>query len=162
MRHRNSGRKLGRKSPQREALRRHVVCALFTHGRIETTVPKAKEFRPWAESLITTAKRGAAAKGASGGNVRLNAIRRLVSALHDETVAMKLVNEIGPRFADRPGGYTRILKKAMPRLGDRAPVAIFELVDFDAEGDAAAKASARAERDAKRKARAGGALPTES
>lgn len=154
MRHRNTGRKLGRQTNQREALRRHIVCALIRTGRIETTLPKAKEFRPWAESLITIAKRGAAAKARGEKVAHLNAYRRLMQALHDEDAVAKLVGEIAPQFADRPGGYTRILRNARPRLGDCATTAIFELLTFDAEADAARKSAAREARSAAAGARA--------
>ena len=139
MRHRKRGRKLGRQSHQRLALRRHVVCALFEHGRITTTLAKAKEFRPWAERLITIAKKAAAARAeddnatALNKAIALNGYRRLLKALHDEDIVAKLVEEIGPQFADRPGGYTRILRNAKGRLGDNAPTAVFELVTFEPE-----------------------------
>jgi len=151
MRHGNTGRKLGRKAAPRRALRRHVVCSLFTHGRIETTISKAKEFRPWAERMITIAKRGAAARAAGDTVTALNAYRRLIAELHDESVVVKLIEEIAPPFADRPGGYTRVLRTAKPRLGDNATTAVFELVSFDAESAAAAKAAARAARGSSRK-----------
>lgn len=131
MRHRKRGRKLGRQSHQRNALRRHVVCALFEHGRITTTLAKAKEFRPWAERLITIAKKAAAARAKDDATTALTGYRRLLSELHDETIVSKLVSEIGPQFADRPGGYTRILRMPMGRLGDNAPTAVFELVSYD-------------------------------
>lgn len=154
MRHRNTGRKLGRKTGPRKALRRHVVSALFRHGRIETTISKAKEFRPWAERMITIARRGASARAAGDRIAALNAYKRLIAELHDESVVVKLMEEIGPSFADRPGGYTRILRTAKPRLGDNATTAVFELVNFDAEAAAQSLASARAERDAARAKRA--------
>lgn len=150
MRHRNRGRKLGRKSGPRAALRRDVVNALFTHGRIETTLAKAKAFRPFAERQITTARRAAAARSAGDRVAALNAFRRLLVALHDETVATRLVEEIAPRFADRPGGYTRILRHSKGRLGDNAPTAVFELVTHDAEAAAAKRAEARAAADRRR------------
>ncbi|MCE9636123.1 MAG: 50S ribosomal protein L17 [Planctomycetes bacterium] len=150
MRHGNTGRKLGRKAQPRRALRRHVVCSLFTHGRIETTISKAKEFRPWAERMITIAKRGAAARAAGDTVTALNAYRRLLAELHDEPVVAKLIGEIGPAFADRPGGYTRMLRTAKPRLGDNATTVVFELVTFDADAAAATKAAARAARGPKR------------
>ncbi len=134
MRHRKRGRKFGRQTGPRHALRRHVVCALFLHGRIDTTLARAKDFRPYAEKLITIAKRGAAARQADDKVVALNAYRRLLQELHDESIVAKLMDSIGPSFADRPGGYTRILRHATGRLGDNAPVALFELVDFDAAG----------------------------
>jgi len=134
MRHRKRGRKFGRKTDPRRALRRDVVKGLFTHGRITTTIARAKEFRPYAEKLITLGKKAAAAR-ASGDQVEaLNAYRRLVQELHDETVVTKIVDEIGPHFADRPGGYTRILRHASGRLGDNATTALFELLDFESIG----------------------------
>ena len=132
MRHRKRGRKLGRKSSPRKALRRHVVCALFEHGRITTTLTKAKEFRPWAERMITIAKKAAAARAAGDDTTALNGYRRLLAHLHDEDIVSKLVGEIGGQFADRPGGYTRILRHSKGRLGDNAPTAVFELVTYDA------------------------------
>lgn len=146
MRHRKAGRKLGRKTGPRQALRRDIAGALFLHGRIETTLAKAKEFRPWAERMITIAKRGAAARAAGDTVAALNAYRRLITEMHDEGLVVKLIEEIGPQFADRPGGYTRILKNAKRRVGDNAPTAVFELVGYDAESAAAEKASARAAR----------------
>ena len=162
MRHRNRGRKLGRKSGPRAALRRDVVNALFTHGRIETTLAKAKAFRPFAERQITTARRAAAARASGDPVAALNAFRRLLVALHDETVATRLVDVIAPGFADRPGGYTRILRTAKGRLGDNAPTAVFELVTHDAEAAAARKAEARAALDKKRAGKAAAPGPQAS
>lgn len=162
MRHRNNVTKLGRKSGPRAALRRDVVNALFMNGRIETTLAKAKAFRPFAEKQITLARRAAAARSAGDSVVALNAFRRLISALHDETVATHLVDEVAPKFADRPGGYTRILRNAKGRLGDNAPTAVFELVTFDPEAAAADRAAARAALDRKRTARAGASGPPAS
>jgi large subunit ribosomal protein L17 len=134
MRHQSKGRKFGRKSPQRNALKRDIVNALFRHGRIVTTLPRAKEFRAYAERMITVAKRAAAAK-ASGkkedGVVHLNAYRKLLSELHDETSVAHLIADIAPAFADRPGGYTRVVKLAKARKGDAAPTAVFELVNYE-------------------------------
>ena len=135
MRHRKRGRKFGRQTSQRRALKRHVVCALFQHGRIDTTLARAKDFRPFAEKLITIAKRGAAARRVGDKYTALTAFRRLLMELHDETIVTKLMDRIGPAYADRPGGYTRILRHATGRLGDNAPVALFELVDFVDEGE---------------------------
>ena len=131
MRHQVKGRKFGRKSGPRNALRRDVVNSLFRHGRITTTLPRAKEFRPWAERLITVAKRGAAARGKGDSVTALNAYRKLLSELHDETIVAKLVAEIGPLFADRPGGYTRVVRLTKVRKGDAAPTALFELVTYE-------------------------------
>jgi len=134
MRHQSKGRKFGRKSPQRNALKRDIVNALFRHGRIVTTLPRAKEFRAYAERMITVAKRAAAAK-ASGKKedvvVHLNAYRKLLSELHDETSVAHLIADIAPAFADRHGGYTRVVKNAKARKGDAAPTAVFELVNYE-------------------------------
>ena len=131
MRHKSKGRKFGRKSAPRNAMKRDIVNALFRHGRITTTLPRAKEFRAYAERMITFAKRGSAATKAGDKIVALNAYRRLVAELHDETIVAKLVSEIAPAFADRPGGYTRVVKLTKVRKGDAAPTALFELVNFE-------------------------------
>jgi large subunit ribosomal protein L17 len=145
MRHKTKGRKFGRKSGPRGALKRDVVNSLFRHGRITTTLPRAKEFRSYAERMITVARRGAAAKSAGDPVRALNAYRKLLSELHDETIVAKLVAEIGPAFADRPGGYTRVVRLTSVRKGDAAPTAIFELVGFEpvkpAEGEKESAAS---------------------
>ena len=130
MRHGKANYKLGRLTQHRWALFRNLLVALFRHERITTTLPRAKEFRAWAERLITVAKRGAAARGKGETVVALNAYRKLLSELHDETIVAKLVAEIGPRFADRPGGYTRVVRLTKVRKGDAAPTALFELVDY--------------------------------
>src|SRR5690606_30801254 len=117
MRHRKAGRKLGRNASHRRALMRNLARALFLHERIITTVPKAKEVRPFAEKLITLAKRGT-----------LHARRLAVARLGDKEVVSKLFDEIGPRFADRPGGYTRIIKRLERRLGDAGKTAYLELL----------------------------------
>ncbi len=136
MRHRKRGRKFGRKTAPRRALRRDVVKGLFTHGRITTTLARAKEFRSYAEKMITIAKKAAAA-GAAGDRIEaLNGYRRLLQELHDETIVARLIETIGPQYTDRPGGYTRVLRHANGRLGDNAPTALFELVDFVEQADA--------------------------
>jgi large subunit ribosomal protein L17 len=142
MRHRKQGRKFGRKTDPRRALRRDIVNALFRVGRIETTVAKAKAFRPYAERLVTVARKGAAAKAAGDETLWLTAYRRLYSELHEEANVHKLLTEIGPSFADRPGGYTRIVRLAKGRLGDNAPVCLFELLGYDPEAAAAARTDA--------------------
>jgi large subunit ribosomal protein L17 len=106
------------------------VNALFTHGRIITTLPKAKETRPFAEKLITLARKGMVAKERGEGAQFLHCYRRAISAISDRAVAKKLFTEIAPLLRDRPGGYTRILKDAKPRLGDNGARAIFELVEY--------------------------------
>ena len=117
MRHRKSGRKLGRNSSHRKAMFRNMACSLFEHEVIKTTVPKAKELKKVAEPLITLAKNDSVAN------------RRLAFARtgSKETVG-KLFGELGPRYQDRPGGYTRILKAGF-RPGDAAPMAFVELID---------------------------------
>src|ERR1700726_4152528 len=117
MRHLKAGRKLGRNGTHRAALMRNGSRALFEHGRIITTVAKAKEARPFVEKLITLAKRGT-----------LHARRLALSRLHDKESVRFLFAELGPRFADRPGGYTRIIKRHERRLGDAGHTAFLELL----------------------------------
>jgi len=126
MRHNLAYRKLGRVSEHRTALLRNQAMALIRHERIETTMPKAKELRPFVERLITIAKRGLGADGASNGK-SLHARRLVLSELPDKEVVGKLFESIAPRFAERPGGYTRILRVGF-RRGDSAEVAQVELV----------------------------------
>jgi len=126
MRHNVAHRKLGRVTEHRIALLRNQAVALIRHERIETTLPKAKELRPFVERLITIAKRGAAAGEAAIGR-GLNARRMVAAELNDKAVVVKLFDTIAPRFAERPGGYTRILKIGS-RRGDGADVAQIELV----------------------------------
>jgi large subunit ribosomal protein L17 len=130
MRHRNAHRKLGRVSEHRTALLRNQAEALLAHEKIETTVPKAKELRPFVERLITIAKRGVKANDPKG--VSLSARRLVMRDLLNETVVTKLFDELAPRFMERPGGYTRILKLGH-RRGDAAEVAQIELIgsEFD-------------------------------
>ncbi len=120
MRHRKSNKKFGRDTQHRGALARNLVAALIRHERVITTVPKAKYYRRFAEKLITLGKVKTLAR-----------YRRALSLLHDEDAVKKLFDVLGPRYKDRPGGYTRVLKLQKPRLGDKAPRAIFELVDSD-------------------------------
>jgi large subunit ribosomal protein L17 len=130
MRHRNAHRKLGRVSEHRTALLRNQAEALLAHERIETTVPKAKELRPFVERLITIAKRGVKAADPKGAS--LSARRLVMRDVLNETVVTKLFDDLAPRFMDRPGGYTRILKLGH-RRGDAAEVAQIELIgsEFD-------------------------------
>ncbi|HYY74924.1 MAG TPA: 50S ribosomal protein L17 [Gaiellaceae bacterium] len=118
MRHRKAGRKLGRDSAQRRALHAGLASALIEHGRIRTTEAKAKEVRPIVEEMITLGKRGDVA-----------AHRQAVAFLRSKPVAHKLFADVAPRFAERPGGYTRVVKIG-PRQGDAAPMAYLELVDY--------------------------------
>jgi large subunit ribosomal protein L17 len=125
MRHNLAHRKLGRVSEHRIALLRNQAIALLRHERIETTMPKAKELRPFVERLITIAKRGVAAGEADGK--ALHARRLVLAELPDREVVSKLFETLAPRFAERPGGYTRILRVGF-RRGDSAEVAHVELV----------------------------------
>ena len=141
MRHRNAHRKLGRDTSHRTALLRNQAEALLRHEKIETTVPKAKELRPYVERLITIAKRGVKANDPKG--VTLSARRLVMRDVLNETVVTKLFDELAPRFADRPGGYTRILKLGH-RRGDAAEIAQIELLgsEFDPKKAEAEKKAA--------------------
>jgi large subunit ribosomal protein L17 len=125
MRHRVAHRKLGRVTEHRIALLRNQATNLIRHERIETTLPKAKELRPFVEKLITIAKDGAAEPARSVK--RLNAKRAVARDIQDTTVVEKLFDTIAPRFSARPGGYTRILKLGF-RRGDAADIAQIELI----------------------------------
>ncbi len=136
MRHKVAHRKLGRVTEHRIALLRNQATALIRHERIETTVPKAKELKPFVERLITIAKRGLAA---GEGHVKaLNARRLVLVDIQDRDVVGTLFDDIAPRFASRPGGYTRLLKVGY-RRGDSAEVAQLELVgsEYDPNAEAA-------------------------
>ena len=122
MRHRRAGRKLGRDASHRKALYANLTGALLEHGRIKTTVAKAKEVRPIAEQMITLGRRG-----------DVHARRQALAYLRSQDVVHKLFSDVGPRFADRPGGYSRIVKLG-PRQGDAAEMAYLELVDFVPSG----------------------------
>jgi large subunit ribosomal protein L17 len=125
MPHNVAHRKLGRVTEHRIALLRNQATALLRHERIETTMPKAKELRPFVERLITIAKRGVAAGDGNGRS--LHARRLVLQDIQDKTVVGKLFDTLAPRFAERPGGYTRILRIGF-RRGDSAEVAQVELV----------------------------------
>ncbi len=116
MRHRKKGRSLSRSPSHRRALLRNLATSLFLHERIRTTTARARELRPYAERLVTLARRG-----------DLHARRQAARRIADREVLGKLFDDIGPRYADRPGGYTRILKLG-PRKGDAADMALIELV----------------------------------
>ena len=118
MRHQRSGKKLGRDSAHRKALYANLTASLIEHGRIRTTESKAKAVRPVAEKMITLGRDGS-----------IHARRRALAYLRTQEIVHKLFSEVGPRFAGRPGGYTRIVKLG-PRQGDAAPMAYLELVDF--------------------------------
>ncbi len=132
MKHGVAGRKLSRDSAQRSALLRGLVTELFRHERISTTEAKAKFMRGEAEHLITVAKKGIA----EGGN-NVHAHRQAAKVITDPDVTYRLFHEIAPRFAERPGGYTRIIKIG-PRVGDGADMVVIELVEKGNKGDDAA------------------------
>jgi large subunit ribosomal protein L17 len=119
MRHRKAGRKLNRTPSHRGALLSSLTAALIKHEQIVTTLPKAKELRRVTDRLITLGKRG-----------NLHARRLAYARLRDEAIVAKLFDTLGPRYATRPGGYTRVLKAGF-RYGDSAPMAIIELVERD-------------------------------
>lgn len=135
MRHLKSGRKLNRKPSHRWALMRNLVTSLFRHERIQTTDPKAKELRSWADRVIGLGKQGT-----------LHARRQALGIVQDPAVVHKVFDTFAPRYKDRPGGYTRIVKVGW-RRGDRAPLSLVELLPADG-ADKAGKASG-----AKKKAR---------
>jgi large subunit ribosomal protein L17 len=118
LRHQRSGKKLGRDSAHRKALYSNLAGALIEHGRIRTTEAKAKAVKPFAEKMITLGKRG-----------DLHARRQALAALRSNNVVHSLFAEVAPRFVDRPGGYTRIVKLGQ-RQGDAAEMVYLELVDF--------------------------------
>lgn len=126
MRHRVAHRKLGRRTENRLSLLRNMAASLIAHERIRTTEAKAKELRPFVEKLVTLGKQDS-----------LHARRRALSILPSKTAIRRLFNDVSPRFAERPGGYTRILKIG-PRQGDGAPMAFIEFVDYEFKGGEAA------------------------
>ena len=119
MRHRKSGRQLNRNSSHRKAMFQNMANSLFLHEAIKTTLPKAKELRRVVEPLITKAKSDSVANR-----------RHVFSKLRDDAMVAKLFTELGPFYKDRPGGYVRILKAGY-RTGDKAPMAVVQLVDFE-------------------------------
>jgi large subunit ribosomal protein L17 len=127
MRHHKSGRRLNRNSSHRKAMFSNMAISLFDHEIIKTTLPKAKELRRIAEPLITKAKEDSVANR-----------RYAFSKLRDKEMVGKLFNELGPRYKERPGGYTRIMKCGF-RTGDAAPMAYIELVDRPEEAEAVAE-----------------------
>ena len=118
MRHGKTGKKLGRDSSHRRALYANLACSLIEHGRIRTTEAKAKAVKPYAEKLITLGRRG-----------DLHARRQVLAELRSQEVVHQLFADVAPRMADRPGGYTRIVKIG-PRPGDAAEMVYLELVDY--------------------------------
>ncbi len=121
MRHGKSGRKLNRTSSHRKAMFANMAAALIKHEQIKTTLPKAKELRPIVEKLVTLAKRG-----------DLHARRQAISRVGDVEMVAKLFDVLGPRYKDRQGGYTRVLRAGF-RYGDNAPIGVIEFVDRDVD-----------------------------
>jgi len=157
MRHRMAGKRLGRSTTHRIAMRRNMAAALFQHGAIRTTEAKAKELRRFVEKLITTAREGT-----------LHARRRVVSQLGqdramfddegqslDQSVLQKLFDEIAPRYLDRPGGYTRIIRLAERRIGDAGRQVILQLVEESPPERGGAKGASRRRRRAAKRHEAG-------
>ena len=137
MRHARGYRRLNRTHEHRKALFSNMACSLIEHEQIKTTLPKAKELRPIVEKMITLAKRG-----------DLHARRQAAAKLKEDKYVSKLFDILGPRYADRPGGYIRVMKAGF-RYGDMAPMAIIEFVDRDVDAKGAAdKARVAAEMDA--------------
>ncbi len=118
MRHRVAGKKLNRSASHRKAMRRNFICSVILHERVVTTLEKAKNLRRNVEKIITLGKRK-----------DLHRFRRALTILQDKAVTRKLFDELGPRYADRPGGYTRIIRLPGYRIGDGGSKAILELVD---------------------------------
>jgi len=146
MRHRVAGRRLSRTREHRLALRRNLVAQLFQHETISTTMQKAKEVKPFAEKLITLAKKGS-----------LSARRRAIALLGNRdiivyedgkavkkgTIIGKLFSELGPRYLDRPGGYTRIIRLSLRRLGDNGQLVLLQLVGQDESSKEQTRASTK-------------------
>jgi large subunit ribosomal protein L17 len=123
MRHLKAGRKFNRSSSHRMALLRNLVTSLLLHERIQTTDPKAKELRRWADRMIGLGKQGT-----------LHARRQALAVIQDESVVHKLFDTLAARFKNRPGGYSRVIKIGW-RMGDRAPVSIIELIPAEAKSE---------------------------
>jgi len=138
MRHRIAGRQLSRTSEHRLAMRRNLVSSLFEHETVSTTMPKAKEVRSFAEKLITLAKKGTLAsrrRAISLLNNRMIYTEQDGDMVKSGTVVGKLFSEIGPRYLDRPGGYTRIIRLSKTRLGDNSPLVLLQLVGQEQDLD---------------------------
>lgn len=147
MRHRMAGRKLGRNTPHRKAMWRNMAVSLFTHGQITTTLPKAKSVKPLVEKIITVAKRGdinarrriTAMLGRDRIMVRSEEAEGLVRNKYGELtggpkIVKEIVDEIAPRFSDRDGGYTRIIRLDKHRIGDSSQLCVLQLVGDEEEG----------------------------
>jgi large subunit ribosomal protein L17 len=158
MRHRNAGNHLGRTSAHRTAMARNMAASLIVHERIKTTVPKAKNLRPFVEKLVTLSK----PRQGDDVHTKTHRQRLVFSRLRDKEATKKLFTVLGPRFEKRAGGYTRILKLAKRRLGDAGEQAIIEFVertpkevDAPPPEEKAAAAETKAAKKAKKAAAAG-------
>lgn len=157
MRHRKRKGRLTVSPSHLRAMRRNLVASLFTHGSVRTTMAKAKAFRPFAEKLITLARKGNASKGEAtpeGRAAHLHAVRRAAQLLPFKPAVRRLFSHVAPAAGDRPGGYTRIVRLGTSRLGDRAPQALLMLVDQPSEGDEGAAAAKSKKKGRKEKAAA--------
>jgi large subunit ribosomal protein L17 len=155
MRHRVAHRKLGRVTEHRIAMLRNQATSLLRYEHLTTTVPRAKELRPFVERLITIAKRGVA--GGDAKHHTLNARRLVMRDVQDREVVTKLFDTIAPRFASRPGGYTRLLRLGF-RKGDSAEIAQVELIGSEFNPKAKAEVTAEAPAEAGKKKSVGGRL----
>jgi large subunit ribosomal protein L17 len=147
MRHRKRKGRLTVSSSHLRAMRRNLVASLFAHGKVRTTMAKAKAFRPFAEKLITLARKGIVRKAEAtpeGRAAHLHAVRRAAQLMPHKPAVRRLFGHVAPAVGDRPGGYTRIIRLGTSRLGDRAPQALFMLVDEPIEGDEGAEAASAA------------------
>ena len=164
MRHRIAGRQLSRTSEHRIAVRRNLAASLFEHETISTTIQKAKEVKAFAEKLITLAKKGTLSARRQAISMLGN--RRIVSyedgkAVGKGTVIGKLFSEIGPRYLDRAGGYTRIIRLALRRLGDNGELALLQLVGKEqAPEEKKSKRKGAAKKSPRKKAKAESAAKT--
>lgn len=143
MRHLKSGRKLNRSPSHRWALIRNLVTSLFQHERIRTTDPRAKEIRSWADRVIGLGKEGS-----------LHARRQAIGIVQDEAVVRKVFDTLAPRYKERPGGYTRVVKIGW-RHGDHAPLSMIELVPADGAGKAKTEVAPGAKKRGRRPVRKG-------
>lgn len=165
MRHRVAGRRLGRDSEHRLAMRRNMVASLFEHETISTTIEKAKEVKPFAEKLITLSKKGTLA--ARRQAIAMLGNRDIVShedgkATRQGTIIGKLFSELGPRYLDRPGGYTRIIRLALRRLGDNGQLVLLQLVgEQEAAGESKAASRKKSRKKTKKQQKAKEAVVAE-
>jgi large subunit ribosomal protein L17 len=154
MRHRIAGRRLSRTSEHRLAMRRNMVSSLFEHETISTTIEKAKEVKAFAEKLITLAKKGTLS--ARRRAIAMLGNRDIISyedgkAIKEGTIIGKLFSELGPRYLDRPGGYTRIIRLSLRRLGDNGQLVLLQLIGQDESSKKEAKAATK--KDSRKKAK---------